>query len=119
MWRAVGLRKGGGAQLRNFVLLGIDGQLGQDEAQLGVLAAVSGAGGLDVPSGAEMLPVDPVPGVDGELADERSLGATVALPERVGGVDLGEVVGQPVDQRLAGEAVEVLLAGSCASTSRR
>jgi hypothetical protein len=39
------------------------------------------------------------------------LGAAVALAEGVGGVDLGEVVGEAVKRRVAPEAVELVLGG--------
>ena len=51
-----------------------------------------------------------VPGrIAGELAEERPLRPAVALPERVGRVDLPEVVGQPTNELLSVEADEVVL----------
>ncbi|MGA2929024.1 MAG: hypothetical protein ABSG43_24155, partial [Solirubrobacteraceae bacterium] len=57
-----------------------------------------------------MAPVDAVAGVGGELADERALGAAVAVPERVDAVDLGQVEGQALDERIAVEVAQKVLA---------
>lgn len=58
----------------------------------------SGGGGVDVAFRVKPRPFDPVAGVRDELADEGSLGATVAVAEGVGGVDLGEVVAGLIDR---------------------
>ena len=50
--------------------------------------------GLGSMKGIERSPVDAVAGVLGELLQERALGTAVAFAEWMGGVDLGQVVGQ-------------------------
>jgi hypothetical protein len=47
---------------------------------------------------------DVMPGVVGELGEERSLGAAVALAEWVQAVDVSEEPGQSGDERVAGQA---------------
>jgi hypothetical protein len=79
-------------------LFGRRGELAEQFAERLVVAAVCGARGLDVALGLETLPVDPVPGAECELADERALRPPVAFAERVGGVDLREVVSEPFDE---------------------
>jgi hypothetical protein len=48
--------------------------------------------GRDVTLGVEPLPVQHEPGVCGELLEEGALRPTVALAERVDGVDLAQVL---------------------------
>jgi hypothetical protein len=50
----------------------------------------------DVAAGVEVLPVEDKAGMAGELLEKGALGPAVALAERVDGVDLTEVVGQPL-----------------------
>jgi hypothetical protein len=56
-----------------------------------------------------VLPVEDESGVAGELLEEGALGPAVALAERVDGVDLAEVVGQPVGERVPGQASQQAL----------
>ena len=56
-----------------------------------------------------MLPVENVAGVAGELLEEGALGPAVAFAERVDGVDLAEVVGQPLGERTPGQAAQEAL----------
>jgi hypothetical protein len=55
-----------------------------------------GGGCRDIAVGVEMLPVEDKTGVASQLLEEGALGPAVALAERVDGVDLTEVVGQPL-----------------------
>ena len=57
-----------------------------------------------------MLPVEDEAGIAGELLEEGALGPAVALAERVDGVDLAEVVGQPLGKRIPGQASQEVLA---------
>jgi hypothetical protein len=47
-----------------------------------------------------VLPVESVTGLTGELLEEGALRPAVPFAERVDGVDLAEVVGQPVEELL-------------------
>ena len=58
-----------------------------------------------------------MPGIMGELGEERPLGAAVALAERVQGVDVGEEPGQGGDERVAGQARSRSAAASRPNTS--
>ena len=60
-----------------------------------------------------MLPVENESGVAGELAEEGALSPAVALAERVDGVDLAQVVGQPISKRIPGQAAQAVLAAQC------
>jgi hypothetical protein len=55
-----------------------------------------GGGCCDVAVGVEVLPVEDEARIIGELLEEGALSPAVALAERVDGVDLTEVVGQPL-----------------------
>jgi hypothetical protein len=70
-----------GAQTCDLVLLGRGDELGEHRPQGLTVAAVRGAGGVDVLLRVECSPVDAVAGVLGELLDERALGAAVAFAE--------------------------------------
>ena len=59
---------------------------------------------LDVPDGVEVLPVKVESRVAGELLEEGALGPPVALAERMDGVDLAQVEGQPVNERTSFQA---------------
>jgi hypothetical protein len=50
-----------------------------------------------------------VPRVCGELLEKDTLGSAVAIPERVNGVDLAQVVGHPVDEGVTYEAPQEIL----------
>lgn len=63
--------------------------------QRGGIAAVRGHAGSGVPRGIHADPVDVMPGVMGELGDERPLSAAVALPERVQRFEVGQELRQP------------------------
>jgi hypothetical protein len=52
----------------------------------------------DIAVGVQVLPVEDEAGVAGELSEEGALGTAVALAERVDGVDLTQVVGQPLGE---------------------
>jgi hypothetical protein len=69
-----------------------------------------GGGCCDVAVGLQVLPVEDEAGVAGELLEEGALGTVVALAERMDGVDLTEVVGQPLDERIPGKATQEALA---------
>jgi hypothetical protein len=56
-----------------------------------------------------VLPVEQVAGVAGELLEEGALGPAVAFAERVDGVDLAEVAGQPLGERTPGQAAQEAL----------
>lgn len=74
------------------------------------IAVHDGGGGRDVAVGVEVLPVEDEAGVAGELLEEGTLGPAVALAERVDGVDLAEVVGQPLGERIPRKASQEALA---------
>lgn len=61
------------------------------------VAAHNRGGGLDVAGGIKVLPGEREPGATGELREEGPLRPSVALAERVQGVDLAQVIGQPLD----------------------
>ena len=65
---------------------------------------VAGGAGGHVAVGVHADPGDVMPGIVGELGEERPLGAAVALAERVQGVDVSEEPGQAGDERVAGQA---------------
>jgi len=67
---------------------------------------VGGCAGGDVLGGVHADPVDVVPGVVGELGEERPLGAAVSFPERVQRVDVGQEVRHARDELIAGQAAE-------------
>lgn len=56
------------------------------------------------------VPVEDEAGVAAELLEEGALGPAVALAERVDGVDLTEVVGQPLGEYVTGQAEQLTLA---------
>ena len=66
-----------------------------------------------------MLPVEDEASVAGELLEEGALGPAVALAERVDGVDLAEVVGQPLGECVAVKAAQEVLAVQCPEGLRR
>ena len=57
-----------------------------------------------------MLPVEDEAGIVGELLEEGALGPAVALAERVDGVDLTEIVGQPLGEGVPGKSAQEALA---------
>jgi hypothetical protein len=61
------------------------------------IAAHDGCGSGDVAVGVQVLPVENVAGVAGELLEESALGPAVAFAERVDGVDLAELARPVVD----------------------
>ena len=78
------------------------GQLAGHFPEQGQVAVVGGGAGGHVAAGVHAHPGDVMPGVAGELGEERPLGAAVALAERVQGVDVSEEPGQAGDKRVAG-----------------
>src|SRR5208282_2381371 len=64
--------------------------------------------GLDVAGGIKVLPGEREPGAAGELREEGPLRPPVALAERVQGVDLAQVIGQPPDERIAVQAAQAV-----------
>ena len=86
-------------------------QLVEHRAKRRVVAAHGGDEGVDVSGRVSAFPRDSVPGLVPELGDERSLGATVPFAERMGGVDLSEVMRQAIDNPISVKSAEVLLGG--------
>ncbi len=72
------------------------------------VAAHDRGGGLDVAGGIKVLPAEREPGAAGELREEGPLRPPVALAERVQGVDLAQVTGQPPGGRIAAQAARLL-----------
>jgi hypothetical protein len=72
------------------------------------VAAHDHGGGLDVAGGIKVLPGEREPGAAGELREEGPLRPPVALSERVQGVDLTQVAGQPPDERIAAQAAQAV-----------
>ena len=70
------------------------GQLIEHFPERGQIAAKGIGAGGQVTVRVHAYPGDVVPGVVGELGEERPLGAAVALAERVQGVDVSEEPGQ-------------------------
>lgn len=68
------------------------------------IAAHDGVGGGNVTVGIEALPVEPVPGLGGELLEEDALGPAIALAKRVDRVDFAQVVRQAVDESIPRKA---------------
>jgi len=66
------------------------GQLAGHFPQRGQVAVAGGGAGGHVAVKVHAHPGDVMPGVVGELGEERPLGAAVARAERVQGVDVGE-----------------------------
>lgn len=64
------------------------------------VAVHDGGGCCDVAVGVEVLPVEDEASVAGELLEEGTLRSAVALAERMDGVDLTEVVGRPLGERV-------------------
>ena len=73
------------------------------------IAAHDRGGGLDVAGGIKVLPGEREPGVTGELPEEGPLRPPVALAERMQGVDLAQVIGQPPDEYVAAQAAQAVL----------
>jgi hypothetical protein len=73
------------------------------------IAVHDGDGRLEVSVHVEVLPVEHVPGIAGELLEEGALCPAVALAERVDRVDLAKVVGQPIEELLACQVPEEVL----------
>ncbi len=92
-------------------------QLVEHVPERGQVAVVGGGAGGHVAVRVHAHPGDVMPGVMGELGEERPLGAAVALAERVQGVDVGEEPGQPGDERVAGQAPQPVAAASRPNTS--
>src|ERR1700677_1079628 len=76
----------------------------------GRVPAHDGGGCCDVAVGVEVLPAEGEAGITGKLLEERALGPAVALAERVDGVDLTEVVGQPFREHVPGKAAQETVA---------
>ena len=55
-----------------------------------------------------MLPGEREPSVAGKLPEKGPLRSPVALAERMQGVDLAQVVGQPPDKRVAGQPAQAV-----------
>jgi hypothetical protein len=75
-----------------------------------VVAAARGLRGDDVDLRIHRGPADRVPGGAGKLGQERALGAPVALPERVQGVDVAEQIGQCGHERRPVQVAQVVVA---------
>ena len=87
------------------------GQLVEHFPERGQVAVVGGGAGGHVSVRVHAHPGDVMPGVVGELGEERPLGAAVALPERVQGVDVSEEPGQAGDERIAGQVPQPVRSG--------
>jgi hypothetical protein len=55
-----------------------------------------------------------IAGVSGELGEQRPLRTAVAFPEGMQRVDVGEELGEPVDERLPTQSAQVSVAGEAA-----
>jgi hypothetical protein len=82
------------------------GEVAEHLGQRREATLVGGRAGRDVAVGVHADPVDVVAGVVGELGEERPLGAAVALPERVQGVNVGEEFRGPADELLPVQAAQ-------------
>jgi hypothetical protein len=74
------------------------------------VAAHDRGGGLDVAGGIKTLPGERESGAAGELLEEGPLCPPVSLTERVQGVDLAEVAGQPPEERVTAQVMQEALA---------
>lgn len=86
---------------------GVIDELVKHRAQRLVVTTVSRLRRGDVHRGVHPRPMDRVPGVVGELGKEGALDATVALPERVQGVHVGQQGGEAVDEGRSLETPEM------------
>jgi hypothetical protein len=66
--------------------------------KLSVVAVEAGDRSLDIGLGVKTRPGDFPTGFVGELAQECSLGPAVSLSERMYGVELGQIVSEPLDE---------------------
>ncbi len=87
---------------------------GSSSAHRGEVAVRRSVGGVDVRVPVDVLPSQPVAGVAGELAEERPLGAAVALAERVQCVDLGEQRREAVEEAVPVKPAQVVRGGEAA-----
>jgi hypothetical protein len=78
---------------------------------------VAGAGRFDVALALEAPPRERVARVSRELAEERPLCTAVPFSERMRRVQLGVVVGDPVEELGASEPAQMALAGECVENS--
>jgi hypothetical protein len=78
------------------------------------VAVRRGPGGVDVRVPVNVLPAQPIARVASELAEERPLGAAVALPKGVEGVDLGQQRGEAVEECVAVAPAQVVRRGEAA-----
>jgi hypothetical protein len=84
------------------------------------VAAHYGDRGRDVAGGVEVPPSEREARIVGKLLEKGALSPAVAFAERVDGVDLTEVVGQPVKEYVTFQALqEVLVAQLAEDLSRR
>jgi hypothetical protein len=72
------------------------------------VAAHDRGGGLDVAGGIKVLPGEREPGAAGELREEGPLRPPAALAERVQGIALAQVIGQPPAERIAALAAQAV-----------
>jgi len=86
----------------------------QQGAHRGEVAVRRGPGGVDVRVPVDVLPAQPIARVASELAEERPLGAAVALPKGVEGVDLGQQRGEAVEECVAVAPAQVMHRGEAA-----
>lgn len=56
--------------------------------------------GIDIVLRVDELPVEAVAGVGGQLGKEGALGASVAVTKRMQGVDVADVVSEPIDDSM-------------------
>jgi hypothetical protein len=85
----------------------------------GMVPAHDGGGCGDVAVGIEALPVEGEAGIAGQLLEEGALGPAVALTERVDGIHLAEIVGQPFGEHVPRKPAQDLFAVQRAEDLRR